>query len=172
MSSPEEWVPVTGYEGLYEVSSFARVRSLDRVHVTRGGITRRIRGRVLKQTISKRGYFTVALHNHGQRTATVHRLVAEAFIPNPNKLPVVRHLNDSPLDNRLENLSWGTQRDNTNDAIRNGTHRSWTGEKTECIHGHEFTEENTYVDPSGRRRCRTCRSEENDRVRTARQMGT
>ena len=49
----------------------------------------------------------------------VHRLVADAFVPNPNKLPVVRHLNDCPDDNYADNLAWGTQTDNVRDMIRN-----------------------------------------------------
>lgn len=159
MSEEEIWKPVVGYEGYYEVSSLGRVRSLRRTMTRKNGIPHTIPGRVLKQPVSKRGYFTVALHQGGvQRTSTVHRIIAKAFIPNPDNLPVVRHLNDNPLDNRIENLAWGTQRENTNDAIRNGTHRSWPGEKTHCAHGHEFTEENTYRDPRNRRRCRTCRS--------------
>lgn len=166
MTAPEEWRPVRNYEGLYEVSSFARVRSLDREHVTKSGITRRLKGRILQPMVSKRGYLVVALHNHGQRTFTIHRLVADAFVPNPSNLPVVRHLNDSPMDNSLENLCWGTQGDNIRDAVRNGTHRSWPGEKTHCKWGHEFTLANTYVDPRGRRRCRTCRKLEHERIKS------
>lgn len=61
----------------------------------------------------------------------LHRLMAEAFIWNPDNLPVVRHLNDDPMDNDLDNLAWGTQQDNWYDSLRNGTARMLTDEDRE-----------------------------------------
>lgn len=58
----------------------------------------------------------------------VHRIVAEAFIPNPHNYPIVRHLNDDPADNRVENLEWGTQKDNHADCVRNGRYVSFSDE--------------------------------------------
>lgn len=154
----EEWRPVVGYEGHYEVSSRGRVRSQDWDVVRKDGTSFRKKGRVLRPHLSKRGYLAVALHKSGrQQTRTVHRLVAQAFIPNPGDSPVVRHLNDVPTDNRLENLAWGTQSDNIKDAVRNGTHRCPARERTHCPAGHAYSEDNTYVDPRGKRRCRICR---------------
>ena len=70
------------------------------------------------------GHYGVYLCNNGERRHKyIHRLMAEAFIPNENDFPVVRHLNDIPDDNDIENLRWGTNKDNTHDAIRNGTFR-------------------------------------------------
>lgn len=61
----------------------------------------------------------------------LHRAIAEAFIPNPDNLPMVRHLNDDPTDNRVENLAWGTQTDNMQDCIRNGNFGYFTDEDRE-----------------------------------------
>lgn len=149
---------MVGWEGLYEVSSLGRVRSLPRKVVRKNGSPFTVRGEVLKGTVSVRGYPVVQLYGAGEpERKNIHRLVAEAFISNPDNLPVVRHLDDNKVNNARGNLAWGTQSDNLQDAVRNGTHRSWMGEKTHCVRDHEFTVENTYVDPRGRRRCRTCR---------------
>lgn len=79
--------------------------------------------RIMKTRKDHDGYLLVGISkNNTTKTAKVHRLVAEAFIPNPNNLPVVRHLNDIPDDNRIDNLAWGTPKDNTADLIKNGNH--------------------------------------------------
>lgn len=79
--------------------------------------------RIMKTRKDKHGYLLVGISkNNVTKTATVHRLVAETFIPNPNNLPVVRHLNDIPDDNSVSNLAWGTPKDNTADLIKNGNH--------------------------------------------------
>lgn len=153
----EEWRPVAGWEGLYEVSSLGRVRSLDRVIRTKksGGTTVRA-GQELKPRIVNR-YPRVALRNpkdSTQKYLFVHRLIAIAFIPNPHNLAIVRHLNDIPTDNRLDNIAWGTHSDNENDKVRNG--RSKQANQTHCKRGHPFTEENTRITSKGRRQCRAC----------------
>ena len=90
-----------------------------------------------------------------RKTFLVHREMAKAFIPNPNNLPLVRHLNDDKLDNRLENLAWGTWSDNMADALRNG--RNKNANRTHCrVGGHEFTPENTGFDKRGARVCLAC----------------
>ena len=78
--------------------------------------------KMLKHKIIGNGYPGVTLtDSHGKaRNLTVHRLLATTFISNPENLPVVRHLNDNKLDNRLENLAWGTHQENSGDAIING----------------------------------------------------
>ena len=110
MEQNETWKPVKGFEGLYEVSNLGRVRSL------RNGI-------ILKETRDSRGYSHVTLAK-GKRientTRNVHRLVADAFIPNPQNLPQINHKNEIKWDNMAENLEWCTPRYNLNygNAIR------------------------------------------------------
>lgn len=109
--SAERWRPIKGCEGSYEVSDAGRVRSLDRV------VNGRVRyGRVLKQRpIKHGGYLVVSISIDGKSSPKyVSRLVAQAFVPKPNLLPDVRHLNGDILDNRAENLAWAER--NVNDA--------------------------------------------------------
>lgn len=97
----EIWKSVKGYEGFYEVSSLGRVRSVDRVDL-RGW---RRKGKMLKPCHNNYGYEIVNLCN---TLKLVHRLVAEAFIPNPNNYPIINHKNEVKDDNRMENLEWCT----------------------------------------------------------------
>lgn len=77
--------------------------------------------------MDRKGHMGVCLSYKGkQYYFYIHRLMAEAFIPNPNRHPIVRHINDIPDDNELDNLAWGTQRDNIMDALRNG--RTYTAD--------------------------------------------
>lgn len=141
--SDEEWRPVVGWEGLYEVSSHGRVKGY--------------RNKILNPKPSKStGYKSVVLSRKGSKERrSIHRMVAESFLPNPNTYPLVRHLNDIKIDNRLENLSWGTYVDNGLDSVINGGHRMFS--VLECPHGHTYDEGNTRINPLGRRECRVCR---------------
>ena len=154
MIEPDEiWKPVKGYEGSYEVSSLGAVRSRDR-EVTQKGSTWFYRGQVLSQDVSKAGYPRVVLSQGNRRsTRQVHRLMAEAFLPNPTSLPLVRHLDDVKSHNVIENLSWGTVSDNGRDAVRNGTHPK--SRKTHCPSGHPYAGSNLY-EKNGVRKCRKC----------------
>lgn len=119
-SKPEEWRDVVGYEGLYMVSNRGRVKSLSGEVNTMGGV--RIKQEtILKQTLNAYGYPQVALHKDGaSQLRRTHRLVAEAFIPNPNDLPVVDHINAVRNDNNVENLRWVTTRENVVHACEMG----------------------------------------------------
>lgn len=155
MGELEQWRDVVGYEGHYQVSSEGRVRSVERTVFQKGG-TWRYQSYILSQDVSKRGYHRVVLSkdNH-RRTVNVHRLMGEAFIPNPNGLPMVRHLDDNKSHNFLGNLSWGTNSDNQRDSIRNGTH--FASSKTHCPAGHPYNEDNTYVFTRNGKQGRKCR---------------
>ena len=102
----EIWRDIKGYEGLYQVSSFGRVRSIDRVVMSRGVRMPR-KGKILSNGMSIYGYHQVVLSKDGKhKNYRVNRLVAEAFIPNPLDLPFVNHKNEDKTDNRVENLEW------------------------------------------------------------------
>lgn len=106
----EKWMPIKGFEGVYEVSSLGRVKSLQRLD-TRGN---RIKECILKTKIEKLGYERVNLRKgNGYVRHSVHRLVAEAFVPNPDNLPQVNHKNENKADNRMENLEWCTAKYNS-----------------------------------------------------------
>ena len=101
------WKYIEGFEGLYGISDSGQVWSC-RKH------------RSLKPTIDRYGYEKVVLSKDGKAFyRTVHRLVAEAFIPNPNNLTTVNHINEDKTDNRVDNLEWLSIADNDNHGTRN-----------------------------------------------------
>ena len=111
----EIWLPISGYEGKYEVSNYGRIRSVTRVdsenHIRKG--------QIMKQKYY-RGYARVALRDgKKQKEYLVHRLVAIAFIPNPNNLPQVNHKDCNTKNNVVSNLEWCDASYNINYADRN-----------------------------------------------------
>lgn len=126
----EHWAPVLGFEGYYEVSTWGQVRSVKRlINLTNHPILkeRTIKSRILKQRVnipSKKHRYTrmqVKLwKNNKEKTMYVSRLVAEAFIPNPDNLPMVLHTDDNAENNRVENLTWGTHVENMKQAAERG----------------------------------------------------
>lgn len=115
----EIWKDVVGYEGLYEVSNLGRVRSLDRVvaHHTAGTAVRR--GKMMSLSFDG-NYLNVSFSRDGKTvTRRVHRVVAEAFIPNPNNYSDVDHIDCNKLNNHIDNLRWCTSADNTRYAREN-----------------------------------------------------
>lgn len=112
----EEWRPVVGYEGLYEVSNLGRVRSLDRYVKGKGESYRLHKGKVLSPGIKSDGYLIVNLQ---RRMFYVHRLVTEAFLPNPDNLPEVNHKDEDKTNNRVDNLELCDHKYNMNYGTRN-----------------------------------------------------
>lgn len=104
----EEWRPVVGYEGEYEVSDWGRVKSVDRYVNTKGNSKRLVKGKILKQWFRDR-YLCVGLRHNDFHN--VHRLVAEAWIPNPENKPFVGHTKKLPngLEDRTANEAWNLQ---------------------------------------------------------------
>lgn len=152
----ENWLPIEGYEGIYSVSDQGRVRSEKRVIVDKNGHKRRMPELILVPEVANTGHQRVSLwKNHKKDVRKVHHLVLEAFVGKREPGMEACHWNDIPADNRLTNLRWATQSDNTLDRVRNGKHHE--SRKTHCLRGHEFTPENTSPQSNGRgRNCRKC----------------
>lgn len=126
IENTEIWKPVAGYEGLYEVSSYGRVRSLDRIDSN----NHPLKGVIIKPYISNSGYLLVGLYKQQKRDRKLlHRLVAEAFIPNPDNKPEIDHINTIKTDNTVflnedgsinydkTNLRWVTKKENMNNPL-------------------------------------------------------
>lgn len=113
----EVWKPVKGFEGLYEVSNLGNVRSEDR-YVMNGNRCCLLKGKPKKAYLHSNGYLMADLFKNGQGTHyLIHRLVAEAFIPNPKNLPCIDHINTIKTDNRVENLRWCSHKENMNNPL-------------------------------------------------------
>lgn len=111
----EVWKDIENYEGLYQVSNLGRVRSLDR----KDAQGHRLKGKVLSSGLNSRGYLIVILYRDGgTKNKTVHRLVASAFIPNPDNLPQINHRDEDKTNNAVSNLEWCSALYN----MRYGTH--------------------------------------------------
>ena len=116
----EEWRDVAGYEGLYQVSSEGRVKSLERTFIDNSGRKRTVKERILKLRTDRYGYLVVDLRDGGKRKHfKVHRLVCQAFHENPENKLDVNHIDENKTDNRACNLEWCTRRENCNHGTRN-----------------------------------------------------
>lgn len=106
----EIWKDIKGYEGLYQVSNYGRVKSLN--------YRRTGKEQLMKPTLQNKGYFWVMLYKPN-KLYLIHRLVAKAFIPNPDNLPCVNHKDENPTNNHVDNLEWCTYGYNINYGTRN-----------------------------------------------------
>ena len=103
----EIWKPICGYEGLYEVSNIGRIRSLDRRVKNRHGFAVKKGKLIATAKVSGNDYRKVSLwKNNKGENALVHRIVAQAFVPNPDDLPEVNHKDENKENNNADNLEW------------------------------------------------------------------
>lgn len=115
LGNMEEWRDIEGFEGIYQVSNIGRVKSLGRVIIRKDGIPQTIKEKILNFNIDKDGYLLVNLSLDGViYKRKTHRLVAQAFIPNPENLPIINHKDECKTNNCVENLEWCTCKYNLN----------------------------------------------------------
>lgn len=129
----EVWKDIKGFEGYYQVSNKARVRSVDRIidGVNQWGkITFSRKSIIRKGSISRSGRRRVNLYRDGtMKTIPIHRLVATAFVPNPKGYNIVNHKDGNPLNNLPDNLEWCTASHNTRHAYEMGLAKGRPGEQ-------------------------------------------
>ena len=117
----EEWKDIPGYEGLYQVSNTGKIKGLPRVTVQ----NQILQERILIPGVINNGYLQITLHKNGEhKNFLVHRLVANAFIPNPKNLPEVNHKDEDKTNCNSDNLEWCTRKYN----INYGTHNQRSAE--------------------------------------------
>lgn len=119
----EVWKPIKGFEELYEISNLGRLKILSKTYYSgRDYLVKTVtEGKISNMVTPKDRYHTINLTNNCTRkTIRVHRLVAEAFIPNPENKKTVNHINGLKHDNRAVNLEWCTQKENVQHALKNG----------------------------------------------------
>ena len=140
----EEWKDIKDFEGLYQISNYSRVRSLKS-------------NKILKCGISSTGYYVVNLYNnkkHLRKYASIHRLVAQAFIPNPENKPQVNHINGIKKDSYLYNLEWNTSSENTQHAYNMGlTHLKTGAESPNAIPISQYTLDGKFIKHWGGATC-------------------
>lgn len=143
-----EWHPIPGTNGLYLITRDGRVAKNNGTETPR----------LLSVTPgNEHGHLRFSMTLGGKKgSMRLHRALALTFIPNPEDFPQVRHLDDNPLNNDLDNLAWGTQKQNMED--RDGNGHNYEASKTHCPKGHEYSAENTYIH-NGKRKCKTCQRE-------------
>lgn len=113
----EIWRPVVGYEGYYKISNFGRVKSVERF-VNQGEYVRHVNERIKKSHIGAYGYTSITLCKDGKsRSIPIHRMLAAAFIPNPEEKTEIDHINTDKTDYSLKNIRWVTPKENSNNKL-------------------------------------------------------
>ena len=142
----EVWKPIPGYEGIYKISSIGRVKSLPRSASSKVSVKAE---RILSSVDDGKGYRAIKLCKNGKiKRFFIHRLVAMAFIPNPESLPYINHKDENPSNNFVDNLEWCTQKYNANYGNARNKHRKAIGRPICCydINGNLVKEFECYID--------------------------
>lgn len=114
----EIWVDIKGYEGLYQVSNLGRVKSLERTVKHSSGGDKIVKERILKGSCNNNGYVIISLNKNGNKKSfAIHNLVAKAFIPNEDNKPYVDHIDTNKTNNKVDNLRWVTEKENSNNEL-------------------------------------------------------
>lgn len=110
----EIWKDIKGYEGLYQVSNLGRIKRLPKLLTRRDGRCIYYKEHMITCNVAKMGYYMFDLikYGYGRKRVYLHRIVAEAFIPNPYNLPCINHKDENKLNNSIENLEWCTYKYN------------------------------------------------------------
>ena len=117
----EEWKDIENFEGLYVVSNMGKVKALERMVINNGGLQHK-HERILKAHKTNKGYYSVVLCKQGKTYPRfIHRLVAQAFIPNPDNKPNIDHIDTDTSNNNVTNLRWVTQKENALNPITRQT---------------------------------------------------
>lgn len=117
----EIWKDIKGFEGLYQISNQGRLRSLDRPVKQRSNSIQVKKGKLIIQSKNHKGYPLANMSKENKRySRATHRLVAEAFIPNPENKPQINHIDGNKENNYVDNLEWLTAKENTKHAMENG----------------------------------------------------
>lgn len=121
----EVFKPVSGYGGAYEISNLGNVRSVTRKVIRRNGRVISIKGKDMAMRTDEKGYMRVCLNNNGKtKRVAVHRLVAMAYLPNPDNKPQINHIDGNKGNNCVWNLEWCTNGENQKHAYRTGLKHS------------------------------------------------
>lgn len=121
----EIWKDISGYEGIYQVSSLGRIRSLDRTILDKNNVEYKAKGKIRKISCTGKGYQDIQLSKEGRsKMFFIHRLVAETFLDNPESLPIVNHIDGNKSNNHIGNLEWVSNSDNINHAISTGLRKT------------------------------------------------
>lgn len=118
INEEEIWKDIKDFEGLYQISNYGRVKCLPK-YIYSLGYPQLRKEKISKLQCNKYGYMQTTLYkNHKPKTFTIHRLVAETFLENPNNLPCVNHKDEDKTNNYIENLEWCTHKYNDNYGTR------------------------------------------------------
>jgi len=119
----EIWKDIKDYEGIYQVSNLGRIKSISRVKWNRFQFIN-VEEKILKTSIHKTGYINIQLSkNSVSKNFSLHRLIAECFIENPEKKPCINHINGKKEDNSIDNLEWSTYSENNLHARKSGLNK-------------------------------------------------